>query len=98
MDFPTHFKQLRKQSGLSQAALAKKCGIKVTNISRYEMGRVKPNFDIAIKMARHLGVSMDVFYGVASTEDTQLVQLAKRASKLPKNKQQVLRQVIEAFL
>ena len=68
MGFAKKLKELRKQSGYSQAALAQLCTTKVTNISRYEMGMVKPGLDMAVLIATHLNVSLDVLCELNDTE------------------------------
>jgi len=98
MDFSTILKDLRKKKELSQAQLADLCNVKVTNISRYEMGSVKPNLDMIITLANVLNVSTDTLCGLQVTQDDKLVLLAKKACKLPKEKQQALTLVLEAFL
>ena len=98
MDFSTILKDLRKKKELSQAQLADLCKIKVTNISRYEMGSVKPSLDMIITLANVLNVSTDRLCGLNDIEDDSLVLLARKASKLPKEKQQAIALVLEAFL
>ncbi len=91
-------KRIRNEKGLSQAKLGELIGVKVTSISRWEVGRVLPNLETAIKLANVLEVSMDVFCGLNDTEVSNLELLAKKACKLPKNKILALEVVLKTFL
>lgn len=52
---------LRLAAGLSQSELARQCDIEQPHVSRYESGRHEPLVSTAGKMARALGVSIEVF-------------------------------------
>lgn len=52
---------LRLAAGLSQSELAALCDIEQPHVSRYESGRHEPLVSTAGKMARALGVSLEVF-------------------------------------
>jgi len=62
------------------------------------MGSVKPNLDMIITLANVLNVSTDTLCGLEVAQDDKLVLLAKKTSKLPKEKKQALTLVLEAFL
>ena len=51
-----------------------------------------------ITLANVLNVSTDRLCGLNDIEDDSLVLLARKASKLPKEKQQAIALVLEAFL
>ena len=51
---------LRLAAGLSQSELARMCDIEQPHVSRYESGRHEPLVTTAGKMARALGVSLEV--------------------------------------
>lgn len=61
---PESLAQLRLASGLSQAQLAEKVGLRQPNISAIESGKRRPEYDTARKMADALGISTDDFYAV----------------------------------
>jgi DNA-binding XRE family transcriptional regulator len=50
---------LRLRAGLSQKALAERCGCEQPHISRYESGSTVPNLFAAKRIADALGVSLD---------------------------------------
>lgn len=52
---------LRLAAGLSQSELAGLCDIEQPHVSRYESGRHEPLVSTAGKMARALGVSLEIF-------------------------------------
>ena len=91
-------RQLRKEKGLSQDALSKLVDTKVTSISRWEVDRVLPNLEMAIKLSDALGVSLDVLCGKKESEVSYLEKLAKKACNLPKDSVKVLEVVLERFL
>ena len=52
-------KAIRQKRGLSQADLEKMTGIDANTFSRYERGIVTPSVEVADKIAKALGVSID---------------------------------------
>lgn len=55
----TRIKHYRKKTGLTQAYVAEKLGIRVDNYSKYESGARVPRSDRLIKLSKILGVSYD---------------------------------------
>ena len=51
--------RIRKEKGVTQAELAKKCGISMQQISEWERGYRNPKISNAEKIARALGVSVN---------------------------------------
>lgn len=54
-----NIKERRIELGLSQGALAEKAGVTVMSICRYENGKRIPPLDIAVKIAKALGCTVD---------------------------------------
>lgn len=52
-------RQLRKETGWSQAELGDKVGTDSQRISRYENGRITPSLDAIVRIAEALNVSID---------------------------------------
>lgn len=50
---------LRRQAGMSQAALAQQLGCSASAVGMYEQGRREPPVDLLVQMARLFGVSTD---------------------------------------
>jgi transcriptional regulator with XRE-family HTH domain len=63
MTIGEHIMLLRKQKGLSQAALGKKIGTSGDIIGRYERNIMTPSIDVIIKIADTLGISIDYLVG-----------------------------------
>jgi transcriptional regulator with XRE-family HTH domain len=58
------FKRLREAAGLSQAQLARKCGVPVGSYQQWEQGRRTPLLDAAVRIAEALDVSLDDLAGI----------------------------------
>jgi len=58
----------RKQLGLSQAELAKACGVHLRQIRRYETDEQQPVLAVAVQLAAALGLSIGELAGEASTQ------------------------------
>ncbi|MEM2120613.1 MAG: helix-turn-helix transcriptional regulator [Archaeoglobaceae archaeon] len=56
-------KQIREQKSLTQSQLAKLVGVHQTYISRIERKKRKPRIDIAIEIAKALGVTVEELFG-----------------------------------
>jgi transcriptional regulator with XRE-family HTH domain len=59
---------LRKQRGLSQAALASAARMAAPNLSRLESGRHVPTLDILLRLSKALGVSLPTLIRPTSSE------------------------------
>ena len=53
----------REVNKISQQGLAEKTGIKQSNISRWESGKVLPTIDFCVKLADFYGISVDELIG-----------------------------------
>ena len=65
-------KELRKQKGLSQTALAELCGVHQTAVSQWEKGRTSPDLDSLKKLAEALGVSVELLIGSEIKEENKI--------------------------
>jgi transcriptional regulator with XRE-family HTH domain len=61
MTYAEKLRELRDAAGLSEAKLASASGVSFASIHEYGMGRRKPSFAAAVKIARALGVSCEAF-------------------------------------
>lgn len=59
----TRLKKLRKEHNLTQNELSEKTGIKHYSISDYEVGRVEPDLQTLIILAKFFNVSLDYILG-----------------------------------
>lgn len=58
-DRMVRIKELRKQKGMTQEALAAFTGINRVSIAKYETGKTTPSLNTAEKLAAALGVTVD---------------------------------------
>jgi transcriptional regulator with XRE-family HTH domain len=65
---------LRKQKALTQAELAKKAGVSLTQMARYETKGIQPPADVLSKLAAIFGTTVD-FLVNGATEDKAKAQL-----------------------
>lgn len=61
--FPERLKEARKEWGLSQTELAKRCGTCLRNVSYWESGQRECDFDTLLRIACELEVSTDYLLG-----------------------------------
>lgn len=88
--FSAVFKNLRKDSNLTQSELAKKLGIAPSTVGMYERGQREPDFDTLEKIASLFCVNMntllgkeDSFYESGSIVGVRIPVLGKVAAGLP---------------
>ena len=61
--FPQRLKEIRIKKGLTQTELGEKVGVKQSTFTNWENGKREPNFEIVIKLADLLEVSVDWLFG-----------------------------------
>jgi transcriptional regulator with XRE-family HTH domain len=96
---------LRKERGLTQTDLAKKLGTAQAVISDYERGKLRPNPEILVRLAKVLDVSADELLGLRPPPKTETARLNRRflrrlqqIDRLPKRDQDALLRMIDAVL
>lgn len=62
-------KKERKKAGLTQAALAEKCGMYDSQIRKYESGINIPKLDTLHKIIQAIGISSEDFFSELDPED-----------------------------
>lgn len=62
MELGKKLKELRKIAGLTQEQLSKVIGISRVNYTRYENGKVSPDYDILIKLADYYDITLDELF------------------------------------
>ncbi|WP_438712363.1 helix-turn-helix domain-containing protein [Aquimarina muelleri] len=102
-DFGKNLKQLRTEKEYSQEAFAKLIEIHVTNLSKYERDISLPSIEVAQRMAKVLGISIDqLVYGdnKANTEisDNNLLLLFNKTQSLDDKQKSTVIELLEAFL
>jgi transcriptional regulator with XRE-family HTH domain len=71
MTFGQKLKNLRETAGMSQVQLASTSGVPVGTIRDYEQVKRDPLLPTAIKLAKALGVSVEVFAECVSKEESE---------------------------
>jgi len=96
---------LRKQKGLTQEVLAKKVGISLTQMARYETKGIQPPADVLVKLATIFGTTVDYLVSGATEDkakaqlkDTELLQQFKEVEQLSDKDKNVVKTLIDAFL
>lgn len=62
MIIASKLKELRIASGLTQEQLSQIIGISRVNYTRYETGKVRPDYETLIKIADYYDVSLDELF------------------------------------
>lgn len=74
-------RELRAKAGLTQAALAERCGLPLGNVRNYEQGIRHPSWDTMFKLADALGVDCRVFKDCKPTPPKAKSPAPKRGRK-----------------
>ena len=97
--------QLRKNSGLTQADLAKKIGISHTQMARYEIKNIYPPADVLKNLADVFGTTIDFLVmgdneskAQASLKDAELINQFKKISALPDEEKTLVLKMITAYI
>ena len=62
--FSQRLKELRKDAGLSQIALAKEFNLDKSTIAKYETAAISPSIEILVLFAKYFHVSTDYLFGL----------------------------------
>jgi transcriptional regulator with XRE-family HTH domain len=96
---------LRKQKELTQENLAKKVGISLTQMARYETKGIQPPADVLMKLASAFGTTVDYLVNGATDDkakaqlkDAELLQQFKEVEQLADKDKNIIKTLIEAFL
>jgi transcriptional regulator with XRE-family HTH domain len=100
MDFAPRLVALRKQRNLTQAALAERVGIHVSNIRRYEAGNSQPTLDVLRNLALALSTSADslLFDDDQRGPDDDLRLAFEATRALDTEEKETLKALIEGLL
>jgi transcriptional regulator with XRE-family HTH domain len=96
--------RLRKGRGISQVELAGKIGIVQVLISDYENDKLRPHYEMIIRIALALDVTADELLGMKKTAskemkpDMKLVRRLKKIEGLPLAQRKALLKTIDTFL
>jgi transcriptional regulator with XRE-family HTH domain len=68
MKFNDRLKELREYADLTQEELANKIGVSRYTILRYESGKIEPNLDKVIALAKLFDISIDYLLGYSDNK------------------------------
>lgn len=99
MSFAERLNQIRKKKGISQEELARKIGTHGPAIGRYERGTAKPTIEVATKIAKVLGVSLDYLVGNSDLElNEDMIERLQDVNRLPVEDQKMVFSFLDAFI
>ncbi len=99
MSFPRKIAELRKETGLTQKAMASKLDIHVSQLKRYEAGTSQPTLDVFRKLVLALHVSADILlFDKQRGPDEDLRLHFEAASKLDPDEKGVIKEIMEGML
>lgn len=99
MSFPQRLSEIRKKQGISQEVLAKQLGTQGPAIGRYERGTAKPTIEVAAKIAKVLGVSLDYLVGNSDIElDADMLQRIQQVAQLQEEDKQMIYTFLDSFI
>ncbi|MBE6738594.1 MAG: helix-turn-helix transcriptional regulator [Ruminococcaceae bacterium] len=70
-------RDLREDSDLTQTQLAEKLGMHKTTYTNYEQGKRDLPLQVAIKIAKFYGVSLDYLAGISNDPDVHTIKTKK---------------------
>lgn len=100
MAFPERLAAIRKEKNLTQRALAKRVGLSVLQINRYEAGTSQPTLEVIRKLALTLGVTSDMLLFEKSErgpDDDLRLQFERIAQFDPEDKR-VIKAVLDGLI
>ena len=101
VDFPERLAELRRQRGLTQAALAEQAGVHLSQLGRYESGANEPTLRNIALLARALSTTADflVFGDEPRLPDDDRLRLAFESTEfLDDDEREAVRLLLDAFL
>lgn len=105
MPFAQKLSHLRKEKGLTQQDLAKKAGIGIAQMRRYESGKSSPTLEVIKNLVKTLGVSADELLfdkreGVPASRifDRRLLEQFEMISKMSHHDQAAIKTVLESMI
>ena len=104
--FGDKVKKLRKERGWSQDVFAEKVGIHGRHVGKYEIGRVLPNAEALINIAKVFDVSLDYLLlnenetpnPAAKIHDKELLKNFELLDQMPEKDREVVKSLIDAYI
>jgi len=85
-----NLRKIRKERGITQAALAEMCGTDTSYIGQIETGKRFPSLDLIEKMAKVLKISPHLLFYIESDDDTNEKPPKKKKDTISDTKKEEL--------
>ncbi len=99
MSFGARLLETRKERGFSQAELADLLNTKPPVIGRYERSETTPSIDVALRLAKILGVSLDYLVGNSDLNiDKNTIKRMEDIAKMPSDDRSFILRTVDALV
>ena len=99
MKFSERLTEFRKKNGLSQEDLAKKIGVHMNVVGRYERGEASPSLETSVNIANTLNISLDFLVGRTDTlTDQNILGTVLTIQNLPEQDKEKILFTLNALL
>jgi transcriptional regulator with XRE-family HTH domain len=100
MEFPHRLAQLRKERGLTQAALAEAVKVSAIQKKSYESGASQPTLDVIKNLAKALQISSDeLIFGEDERAPSDDLKLQFEAvSRFPEEEKRIVKALLEGMI
>ncbi|MEL6391587.1 MAG: helix-turn-helix transcriptional regulator [Bacteroidota bacterium] len=99
MSFEKRLSEVRKMRGFSQEELAERIGTKGPAIGRYERGTARPSFEVALRLADALDISLDYLVGkVDTTLDTDTLKRIQEIEQLDEDDRSFILRALDGLV
>jgi transcriptional regulator with XRE-family HTH domain len=98
--FPARLIQIRRQTSMTQQALAAAAGVHVNQIRRYEAGSAQPTLEALVGLARALHVSLDALVfdeGERGPSEDLRLQF-EAVSHMPEEDRRIVKALLEGMI
>ena len=105
MPFAEKLSRLRKEKGFTQQEMARKAGVGIAQLRRYEGGKSSPTLEVIKNISRTLGVTTDELIfdeneGVANNKimDRQLLEQFEVVSAMRQHEKNAIKTILESMI
>ncbi|MGD9158351.1 MAG: helix-turn-helix domain-containing protein [Desulfobacteraceae bacterium] len=105
MPFAEKLSRLRKEKGFTQQEMARKAGVGIAQLRRYERGKSSPTLEVIKNISRTLGVTTDELIfdeneGVANNKimDRQLLEQFEVVSAMRQHEKNAIKTILESMI
>ena len=97
--FGSRLLELRKQRGFSQAELAELLHTKAPVIGRYERSEAVPSIEVAFRLAKILGSSLDYLCGLSDIQfDRPIIKRLEEVTSMESDQKDFILKALDALV